>query len=346
MGSQTKRRLLTNWAAAQFILTYRRFFYAIGYLIILFFVGWAGFYYLEDRTLLQAYYGFIANVAGDWFIDVPRMQTHAGVAFTSLLSLAALIVAGYFISVLTSFIVEGKLKEFLDVTKMDKKISQLADHFIVCGADDTTREILEELTKLKVPLVVVYDSAERIKKMGQEVLQLAADPTLDQTLLTAGIEHAKGLIASLDSDQDNLFLTLSAKSLNPKLKVIAKVFDDDASQEKLKRAGADEVVSPFAIGGMRIASILVRPTVVGYLDTMLKKGIVRFEEIPVGKLAGKTIAESDFFKLTGLNITSLKKVGAEDYIYNPAPTEQLVEGDIIIVIGDEKQVEKARKAVA
>ena len=312
-----------------------------------------GYYLIEGYSVYQSWLAFISHNGTDWFggdeaiTGIPA-QTVAGKMFSSFTALASIAIGGYFISVLTSFIVDGQLKEYFKISGMDKAIEKLSNHYIVCGADDTTREILEELVALKKDVVVVYNDRSAIEAMRQNVLYLDADPTDDESLIHAGIERAAGFVASLNSDQDNLYLVISARSLNQKLKIIAKVFDDAASAKKLRKAGADEVVSPFHIGGLRVASLLVRPDVVTFLDKMIKgRGTYRFEQFTVSSgssLKGKPLGESHIHEKTGLQIIAVQPAGQSDEIeYNPAPGYTVKTGDTLIVIGTPEQIEKLKK---
>lgn len=328
--------------------------FAISFILFagLFGVMALGYYLIEGFPIYKSWLAFISHNAADWFegtdaaLGIPP-QTFAGRIFSSVTALASVAVGGYFISVLTSFIVDGQLREYLKVTSMDKQISQLNNHFIVTGADDTTREIIEELKKLGKDVVVVYEDREAIEKMGQDVLYIDADPSNDEALIAAGIERAKAFVASLDSDQQNLYQVITARSLNPNLKIIAKVFDDDASETKLHKAGADEVVSPFNIGGLRIASLLARPTVVTFLDKMIKQtGTKRFEEVQVSEkssLVGKTIADNQIHRKTGLNVLAVQRKDSSEFDYNLPQDFEVQAGDTLVVIGEPEQVQQLEK---
>lgn len=332
---------------------YRQFFITFLLFLGLFGVMAVGYRYIEGFSLYQSFLAFMANIGADWFTGGPPDgipdQTPRGKLFSSFAALLAMVVGGYFISALTSFFIDGQLRDYLKINRMDKKIAALSGHYIVCGADYTTREVLEELVKLQKPVVVIYPDRAKIEELGLDVLYIDAKAEEDATLLAAGIERAAGLVASLDSDAENLYLVITARGLTPQLKIIAKVFDDNAATDKLHKAGADEVISPFHIGGLRIASLLLRPKVVSYLDKMLRGGDQRFAELTVPKssrLVDRTITEADLHGQTGLNIISVQAAGSSDFDYNPAPHRVLAAGDTLIVIGTTAQLAKAEKLLA
>jgi len=338
----TRRQAAGRVHLKRFLLTFMMF-------LGIFIVMAVGYHLIEGFSVYQSWLAFTSNLAADWFegseavIGIPA-QSMYGRLFSTFAALATVIVGGYFISVLTSFIVDGQLKEYLKISSMDKQISELKDHFIVTGADDTTREIIEELRKLGKDVVIVYKDREEIEKMGQDALYLDVDPTEDQSMIEAGIKRAKGFVASLDSDQENLYQVMAARSLNPDLKIIAKVFDDNTNANKLKKAGANEVVSPFNIGGLRIASLLARPTVVTFLDKMIKQsGTKRFEEVIIGDkspLVGRKLIDSQIYKKTGLRVIATQRKDSQEFDYNLPTDYQIEAGDVLVVIGEPEQVEK------
>jgi voltage-gated potassium channel len=177
-------------------------------------------------------------------------------------------------------------------------------------------------------------------------MSLEGDATQDRTLERAGIHRAAGLVAALPSDKDNLYVVLTARTLNPSLRIIAKA-DEEEAREKMARAGADSVVCPASIGGLRMASEMARPTVVSFLDAMLrgKEAALRVEEVTLPEaspLAGRSIAENQIAQKTGLLVVALRRPG-EDFQFNPPASVRLGAGDTLIVIGDVRHVESLRK---
>jgi voltage-gated potassium channel len=245
---------------------------------------------------------------------------------------------------------------------MLKKISQLRDHFIVCGLGDTGRHAVEELHKSKTPFVVVDHNEDNIKRLREsndeyrEMLYVLGDATDAELLEQLGIDHAKGLISTLATDKENLVITVLARQRNPNLRIVARCIDLKFS-ERILRAGANSTVSPNRIGGMRIASELLRPHVVGFLDLMLKdhSRTLRIEEIEIKKDSpwiGKTMGAIDLrtrFNLLPMavkdeNISSGESEAGTHHGFrvNPPDNTPLQHGMIVIVMGDVHDCHKAR----
>lgn len=232
---------------------------------------------------------------------------------------------------------------------MEKEISKLRDHYIVCGSDGTSQTVIQELVLTKKPFVVVEPLQEKIEKLSSQsdMLIVHGDPTEDSILIQAGIERAKGILLSLPSDEANLFVTITARSLNPKIRIVTKGIDIK-SHKKMFKAGSDAVVSPEFIGGMRMVSEMIRPAVVTFLDMMLRerKEVLRFEEIHVKKgssFAGKTVRDADIDKETGALLVALRKAGSDKYDFNPSKSTQIQEDDVLVLIATAEMVKKIEK---
>jgi voltage-gated potassium channel len=272
--------------------------------------------------------------------------------FTIIFNLVCLGTIAFAITSITAFIVEGQLKNYLGRRRMDKKISRLRNHFIICGGDETAETILQELLLTKRPFVVIEPSADKIARLQElgEILFIQDDPTEDAVLEQAGIDRARGILLSLPTDEDNLFVTLSARSLNPRLRIVAKGIDLQ-SHLKMKKAGADVVVSPTYIGGMRMVSEMVRPAVATFLDMMLRdrKQVLRVEEVTVGEgseLIGSTVAKSGIGEKTGALVVAMRQAGSPDYLFNPAKTTVIAQGDVLIFIADPAMLKDILKMAA
>ncbi|HIE29197.1 TPA: TrkA family potassium uptake protein, partial [Candidatus Poribacteria bacterium] len=203
--------------------------------------------------------------------------------------------------------------------------------------------------KMKKHFVVIDKDNERLQRVLQsyEFLYVQGDATNDETLLKAGVERATGLIASLSSDKDNLFIVLSARELNPALRIVSKAVEEGAFQ-KIRKAGADDIIFPDAIGGLRMASSMLRPNVVSFLDVMLKHHdeTTRFSEVTIGegsKFIGSTLMNAKIPQQTELLVIAIRQAGEEGFIYNPKPATQLKSGDVLIVIGKINQIQKLQK---
>ncbi len=303
-----------------------------------------GFYLTEGWGILQGYYAFIRTAFGDWFDTVVPVST-SGKLFATFVNILSIVAAGYFFATLSALFVEGELKDILKFKKMDKEISKLEGHFIICGLDTVSKHIIDEFIKTQTPFVVVDQSFEKLEELYGEkkFLYLDGDPTKDNTLEKAGIKRAKGLIASLDNDHENLFLVISARSLNTDIKIATKVINPNA-KDKMIKAGADETISPPHIGGLRIASVMIRPHVVTFLDSFLRgQGSTRFEEVVLSEksnLIGKNFDQAQEAEETGLSVIAIKKKNDNEYICNPRAKVKMETGDVLVTLGDVKQKEE------
>lgn len=233
---------------------------------------------------------------------------------------------------------------------MEAEINKLKDHIILCGIGDTGRHVAEEFLKVRVPFVAIEKDEERIKQMEKlgSFPFIGGDATDDEILLRARIGEAKGLVSALPQDRDNVFVILTARGLNPQLRIVSKAVEEE-SRVKLLKAGADDVVFTNFIGGLRMASVMIRPTVVSFLDKMLRAGgdDVRVGEakIPPGsKLAGMKLGEAGIYEKTGLVVISIAR--GEAYELNPGPDNELHEGDGLIVCCSVEQLKKLNNLVA
>ena len=311
-------------------------------------IGVAGYMLLEPGwSLLDAAFMTLITLTTVGYSDYEVSQ--AGRLFTMGLLTLGIGSFTYALATVTTFVVDGHVRDAFRRKRMERQIAALSGHAIVCGLGNTGRYIVAEFRKAGMQFVVIESDAERIRELAESgpLLYIEGDATDDRNLELAGVERAQKLIASLSLDKDNLLLVLSARRLNAKLRIIAKVVDLKASAAKMKLVGANEVVSPEAIGGLRIASLALRPRVVGFLDLMLREGnTTRFEEAEVGaesRLAGKTIGDSKIRSDAGLLVVAVRKGVGGKMIYNPDGDLDIVAGDTLFFIGDPESVVKMRR---
>jgi voltage-gated potassium channel len=321
-----------------------KFFMFIGLLSGIFALGTFGFHYLEGWELFDSLYATVITMATVGYGDFAPV-THSGRAFAILLILVGLGVLSYSALEITSFIVEGHFNRYLMKRRVDQLVKNMKGHFIVCGFGRTGHHIVEELLKNKAPMVVIEkDAAMLDTPLLRKIPHVIGDATNDDVLHQAGIKTAVGLAATLQTDEMNLFLVLSAKTLNPRLRCVAKALYD-SSQKKMKMAGADSVILPNFIGGMRIASELLRPNIVSFLDTMLRNTTnVRVEEASIPEKSsadGKTLKELGLYEKFGLNCVAIREKG-EAFHYNPAPGHKVHAGDTIVVFADPDRLKRLR----
>lgn len=234
---------------------------------------------------------------------------------------------------------------------MLNRIASLENHFIVSGAGGTGMHIIKEMHDVGADFVVIESNKETIKKLEEDfkdIHYVVGDATDDESLLNAGIKRAKGIVACLSNDKDNLYITVTAKNLNPAIMVVARAIAVEM-KEKLLRVGADRVVSPNQIGGLRMASEILRPKVVTFLDKMLRPGTgpsIRVGEVTVEKgsrLDGKELRDSNIKEETGMVVIAVEKAGSGQISYNPKSGYLLNAGDTIIIIGTIEDIAKLEK---
>ncbi len=257
----------------------------------------------------------------------------------------------YFASTITAFIVEGDLKRVLVVQRLRKRIKKMKDHVIVCGAGSTGRHIIEELIATQAPVVAVDTNEDELKDIAARhpkanYTYVVGDATDDDVIAQVNLAGARGLVAALSSDKDNLYIVVSARLSHTSMRIIARCAEL-SHIEKLKRAGADGVVSPNHIGGMRMVSEMVRPSVVRFLDEMLrdKRGTFRIEEIEVAAgsaLDGKTLREADVRGRFGMSVLAVRDAPAAPWTYNPGADQALRRGAVLVVMGEAAQVKALR----
>jgi voltage-gated potassium channel len=248
-----------------------------------------------------------------------------------------------------SLVVDGHLSNLMGRSKMNKKISNLKDHIIICGAGRVGQHVITRLVQEKEPFVVIDRNGEITRDLpGDGILTIIDDATEDEVLLAAGIKRAKGLIATLPGDADNVFVTLTAKELNPNVRIVARG-ERAESKSKLLRAGADKVISPSVIGGRRMAISVLKPVSVDFVETLIhKKGVeIELEEIvnsASSSLTGKTLKDSMIKQHTGTMIVAIKR--DEEIISNPTAEEIIMAGDLLIAIGTRPQLAQLEQVAA
>jgi len=304
--------------------------------------GTLGYCLLEGWDVLDSLYMTVITMATIGYGETHPLDP-AGRVFTIVLIIISIGSAGYAVSTLAAFIVEGQFYRLIQERRMDQRIAHLTDHIILCGGGRTGRYIADEFFRTGTPFVLIEKDADVLENTLQigDIPYLHADATQDETLRTAGIERARGLVAALGEDKDNLFVVLSARALNAKLRIIARVSDEE-NAGKLRIAGADEVISPNAIGGLRIASVMLRPAVVTFLDEMLRVPgqTLRVDEVHLEKIPhfiGRTLKETDIGRRTGMLVMAIKSPDS-GYRFNPGASTVLKADDILIVVGTRDQI--------
>lgn len=318
---------------------------------------WLGNYWLGDGRWpwIDCLYMTVITVTTVGYGEtLPGMDTvpHAR-AFTMVLLVFGTGTLVYFASMITAFVVEGDLRNALFASRLKKRIKKMKDHFVVCGVGSTGRHIVNELLAVGHRVVAIDTNEPELREIAAaypkaEFSYVVGDATDDEILGQANLPSARGVAAALSADKDNLYLMVATRQLNPSARLIARCAEM-SHVEKLKRAGADAVVSPNFIGGMRMVSELVRPSVVKFLDEMLrdKQAAMRIEEVQIGAgsdLDGVTLREADVRGRHGMSVLALKAGSSAAWEYNPAPDKKLAVGAILVVLGSTEQVKALRKA--
>jgi voltage-gated potassium channel len=316
-------------------------------LLVVIVIGIIGFMYLEKFNFLQAAWLTITTIFTLGYGNIIP-KTVLGLYFNIFLIIIGVGLAAYTFSEFVGVIVEGKLQDVLGRREMYKKIIQLNDHIIICGAGRIGENVIERLKREKVPFMVIDKDEKIVQKLsGDGVLVMQGDATEDSVLEQAGIRKAKGLITALATDADNVFVTLTAKGINPDLLVVARAIQKE-SQGKLIRAGADKVISPTMIGGMRMAAAVIKPFIAEFIDTILYENEMplAIEEIKVNipsEIIGRELKNSGIKEKTGCLIMAIKR--GKEILHNPNSNEIILEGDLLIAIGSTEQLEKLEKLV-
>lgn len=323
------------------------FVIAIFFTIILF--GTVGYVMLEGMSIGDGLYLTALTITTVGYGDI--VPTHPmGRAFTVVLVFTSVGFVLYAFSKFAEIMVEGGLRNILERRKMNKQVSQLRNHYIVCGFGRIGKVICQILKESKRPFVVIEKDPVEIRSIEEQgYYALAGEAADDDILLAAGIKEARGMIAVVSSDADNVFITLTARGLNPGLFILARSSGTPGADTKLQRAGASKVISPYYIGARRMAQLVVRPTVIDFIDLTMHAGELglRMEELLVtdkATFANKQLIESGIRKKFDIIVVAIKRQGQE-MLFNPRPDSLLLPGDILIVLGDHSQINALEKEV-
>ena len=331
----------------------RRLVFAGLAVIVVVLAGIFGYWLLGGGvwSLVDCAYMVVITITSVGYAEVlPVSELAGGRAFTMVLLITGMGVSFYFLSALTAFIIEGDLQEAIWRRRMGRSLDKLEGHYIVCGAGETGKHVVEELVQAGLEVVVIEQSPEHLdalfRLLGTRFIGMSGDATEDSLLLECGIERAAGIVTSLQSDRDNLFITVTARQLNPRMRIVSRAVHEQA-RPKLLRAGADAIVSPNTIGGRRMAHELLRPSVVGFLDLLVRDAghQLSVEECllrPGTRVEGRTLAGSGIRKVSNVLVLSVITAARESHVFNPSPDFVLRAGMTLIVLGDREDVERLK----
>ena len=306
-------------------------------------VGTLGFVLVEGWPWFDSFYMTVMTLTTVGYGEVHPLSVQ-GRIFASLLMLVGVTAVLISIAVIGDTLLRLELTDYFGLRRRDHVLKQISGHYIVCGAGRVGRSVVSELLRSKATVVLIDDSGERAK-WGAElgIVTLVADATKDETLKQARIDSAKGLVAAISSDAENVYVTLSAKVLNPKLHLAARASDDQA-EEKLRRAGASTVFTPYSFIGHRLAQSLLRPHVASFLDVAsafrkseLDLEIEQLQVAPRSLLAGKTLGQAHLGSKYGVIVLAVQR---QDGVmqFNPPADLQIAPGDVLIAMGERSRL--------
>src|SRR5210317_167653 len=320
--------------------------FSIAALVTVIAFGTLGYAMIEDWQAFDALYMTIITLATVGFREVHELSPE-GKVFTIVLIISGTGIIAYTLSSLIQFTLEGQLRKILGRKKLESRIGKLRDHYIICGYGRIGHLICREFQTRPTPFVIVEQNPNHIERLEREgYMYVEGDATDDETLQSAGIEHAKGLITAVTSDTDNVYITLTARGLNPKLFILARAGEEGA-EKKLMRAGASKVISPYTIGASRMAQAILRPSVVDFIElaTASEHLALQIEEIRIAAdsvLAGKNLINSGIRQSMGIIIVGIKESDGK-MTFNPPPEKNIEPNSVLIILGERPAISKLEK---
>ena len=327
----------------------RHVYFTLGLLLSIIIIGTTG-YYLLGFTPSEAVYQTIITIATVGFEEVHQLDNR-GMWFTSFMVIFSIGIFFYAVTSFTRFIVEGVFMNTYKDNKVKRKINKISDHVVICGYGRNGKQVAIELHEHNVKTVIVEQNAEiaQVLRETPGMLYVEGDATDEEVLMQTHLESARAMITTLPQDADNLFVVLSAKELNPDMKIISRASQDN-SDVKLKRAGATNVIMSDKIGGQRMAKLVAQPDVVEFMELILlqSEDNVVLEEISCHNLAscfaGKSILELGIRNSSGANIIGLKRED-KSYMINPVPETTLTASDKLFALGTRSQINQLIKTI-
>ena len=317
-------------------------------LVVVVAAGTVGFHLLEGWTWFDGFYMVVTTLTTIGYQEVHPLS-HAGRVFNVFVILAGVSLVLLGVGALSQALLEFELQSFFGRRRMEREIGRLDGHFIICGMGRVGRSVARELARKPAPFVIIENAEAKHQRYAAENwLVIAGDATQEETPRQAQIDRASGLIAATTTDATNLYIVLTARGLNPRLKIIARA-SEDAAEKHLLTAGADSVVSPYSFAGQRIAQSLLRPHVVTFLDTAtthlgMDLEIGEIYITPESAFAGKTLESSRIRQERGVIVLAIKRNDAMRF--NPAPDERIESGDCLIAMGEPVQLRELEQTAA
>ena len=309
-------------------------------LVVVLTAGAVGFWYFEDLSVIEAVYMAVTTITtvgyGDYY-----PQTIYGQLFTMVLILTGVGVALYVLTGIIGLVLEGQLREALGITRVKRGVAKMKNHRIICGGGRTGSVVVDDFRDEGLEFVVIENNAERVKELRKkEILVVEGDATSEETLKEAGVERATGLVSTLPDDADNLFLSITAKSLNPNVDIVSRA-SSERTAKMLYKTGVKKVVMIEEIGGRRLARSLTKPAVVDFIDFVTKRGEASLESFkvqPGAKIANKKIKDLRFKERIGASIVAILRDGR--VISSVGPEDEILDGDTVVVMGQKERIDK------
>ncbi|MDU4018011.1 MAG: potassium channel protein [Finegoldia magna] len=317
--------------------------YAFALLLI---VGVIGYMFLLKVDFIDALYMTVITISTVGFGEVGTTSNWSEV-FSIVMIFVGVGIVGYAFTTVVAMFVEGKVKDFWKGSKMEKKIASLDDHYIICGSGELAEVIINNFIDQNLNFVVITDKREDLDDYSHhDILVVEGMSTEEAVLEHAGIERAKGLVSTLDSEVDNIVTVLTARNLNKNIYIIANAITKSGS-EKLMKVGANKTLSAVEISGKRMASLMTKPNIISFLDVVTRIGDVELdlEEVVVKSgsyLENKNLIEAQIPNKTGLIVLAIKTIEDNKMIFNPPVNYTFRIGDVLIVLGREDQVDKLK----
>jgi len=315
----------------------RKLAIAIIVLLSMLLMGTIGFHYLEGWGFLESFYATVVTLSTVGYGDfLPRSKE--GMLFTVFLIIVGVGTMLYTIGLVTETMIEGRLKIIMGRGRLEKMIKKMNNHYIICGCGRIGSLICRELAGEKVDFVVIDNNQEVIQKIEEEgFVYLRGDATHEKTLLAAGIKTAKGIVCVLSTDAENLYVILTARELNPGIFILSRS-EGEESEQRLLRAGANRVESPYMMGGMRMAMAILRPAMLDFVEitTMRQSLELRMDEISMcegSSYIGKSLEDSNIRQKFGLIVVAVKKESGK-MIFNPVAKYVIENNDKLIALGE------------
>jgi len=320
---------------------------ALIFILVLIAIGTTGFHLLEGWDSLEAFYTTVMTLTTVGYGDFAP-KTRGGMLFTVMLVIFGVGTMLYSVGLVSRIMVEGRLLQLMGRGRMEKTIERMNNHYIICGCGRIGMLIARELAAEKVPFVVMDNNPEAIQRIQEEdFVYFRGDATHDKCLIGAGIKRARGIVCVLPSDAQNLYVILTAKELNPNIWILSRS-EEESSEHRLLRAGADRVMSPYTLGGNRMAMAILRPAMLDFIEITTRRQSLelRMDELEIcegSPLIGKSLEESEIRQRYGLIIVAVKKDSGK-MIFNPVASYVIQSGDKLIALGEEDNVAKLSQA--